>query len=334
MTSVLNTSDPSPLLRPLTILGAGLSIGQPHPGVESAPETMRRHGLLSVIENLSTWQVNDAGDLDFDKELPVCSLTPGQINNVLEAAYATRKIAEATEAIARRGDFCLTLGGDHSMAAGSIYGLLKAIPDLSVIWVDAHGDFNTPLTSPSGNFHGMPVAALTGVFDLSAYPGFEYYQALLPPERIALVGVRSLDREERELLQQKGILVFTMSEIDRYGIGKVMQAALKRVNPMGVNRLHLSFDIDALDPAIAPSTGTKVPGGLTYREAHYIAEAMAETGMLVSMDVVEVNPALRPDGSFDETTTADPTVLMAIELIESALGKRIAPSLLIEDFIQ
>jgi arginase len=229
---------------------------------------------------------------------------------------ACELIAQQTRAIAQSQQFCLTLGGDHSIAAGSLSGLLQAHPDLAVVWVDAHGDYNTPDTSPSGNFHGMPLAALTGAFPLADAPGFDFFSAALPPERVALVGVRSLDPGEQQLLLDRGLHVFTMSEIDRYGIGRVMEAALAAVAPDGTAPLHLSLDIDALDPSIAPATGTRVAGGLTYREAHFIAEAMAETGRLVSMDLVEVNPQLA-------TAEADPTLHLAIELVESALGKRI-----------
>lgn len=323
----LGLAKPGPLIQSqqVTVIGAGSALGQPIRGVDEAPKQFREKNLIGTLEELG-WQVKDAGDIVVDHPQSIQASgveapPPAHegVKNVLQAAKATQEIADATYQVAKNGDFCLTLGGDHSIAIGSLFGLLKAYTDLRIIWVDAHGDMNTPQTSPSGNLHGMPIAALIGAFQLADYPGFEFFKPLLKPERLALVGIRSLDAGERTQIEQSGAHIFTMAEVDRYGIASVMQAAMKAVNPKGTSPMHLSYDIDALDPSIAPATGTKVPGGLTYREAHYIAETLAESGKLVSMDLVEVNPKLANGAQ-------DPTVDLAIGLIESALGKRIYPT--------
>lgn len=331
-TPVSLSSDVRSLQNPHTVhmLGAGLALGQPLQGVERAPQALRVAGLQRAVLNLG-WGFVDEGDLVFPQMLhspvlPYLASTPTvhtpKINNAIENGRACQQIAARCKEIGLGRNFCLTVGGDHSIALGSLAGLLEAWPEISLIWVDAHGDFNTPDTSPTGNFHGMPLAALTGAFPLSAYPGFEWFTQRLPPQRVALVGVRSLDQGERQLLRTSGIHVFTMTEIDRFGIGRVMELALAAVNPDGTRPLHLSLDIDALDPSIAPNTGTRVRGGLNYREAHYIAEAIAETGRLVSMDMVEVNPVVGvPQDS--PLGPNDPTTELALELLESALGKRI-----------
>jgi arginase len=321
---------PSPILQELSLLGACIAIGQTLEGVDKAPQAIRDKKIDEILAKQG-WNVHDAGDIIIPEVVPnpfqpLPLMDPLQnlpIKNLDTAGAAMKRIAEATQAIALKKHFCLTLGGDHSVAIGSLLGLLHVYPDLRVVWVDAHGDINTPESSPSGNLHGMPLAALTGLFQLSQYPGFEYFTPLLKPKNLVLVGIRSLDAEERKTIETLGVQIFTMTEIDRYGIGPVMEAAIEAINPEGDAPMHLSFDIDAIDPMYAPATGTRVPGGLTYREAHYIAEAMAETNQLISMDIVEVNPDLAPEIS---NNMPDQTLDLAIGLIESALGKRIFPS--------
>lgn len=314
------------------IIGAPMALGQDLVGVEDAPKAMRAAGLHQVIKELG-WKVEDRNDVEIS--LPhnpageVGQVKNGKVKYALEVGTACHNIAERVEAEARQGRFCLTLGGDHSIAMGSISGVLRARPNTALVWVDAHGDFNTPETSPSGHLHGMPLAALLGQVKSEAMPGFEWLDQTLSPAQVTLIGIRSVDAEERILLRQSGIRIFTMTEIDRFGIGVVMAMALEAINPDGTRPYHLSFDIDALDPYIAPGTGTKARGGLSYREAHYIAEAMAETGLLTSMDLVEINPSLgfledRPNAKTESGTTGvEATVELGLELIASALGKRI-----------
>ena len=316
--------------RTVAVLGAGLALGQPIAGVEYAPQALRSAGLHKAIEDQS-WNSADGGDVSMlasqaHQSPEVFVSGQGLIKNSRLLGDACAQIALKAEKIARNRHMCLTIGGDHSVALGSIAGLLRVWPNLSVIWVDAHGDFNTPESSPSGNLHGMPLAGLTGAFSLNAHAGFEWFHAGLDPRRVALVGIRSLDRGEKLLLKSSGVNVFTMTEIDRFGIGKVMEMALAAVSTQGAGPVHLSYDIDALDPTIAPSTGTRVRGGLNYREAHYIAEAVAETGRLVGMDLVEVNPGLNArlsQSGIQPELNLDSTVEIGLEIIESALGKRI-----------
>jgi arginase len=201
------------------------------------------------------------------------------------------------------------LGGDHSVALGTIGGLASVRGPGGVLWVDAHGDLNRPETSPSGNVHGMVLAALLGL----AGPGFESDAWPLPAaERVALVGVRSLDAGERELLRKLDAAVFTISEVDRIGVEPVIRRSLEHVGDGGF--VHLSLDMDVIDPEVAPGVGTPVRGGFSYREAHLALELVAESGLLGSLDVVEVNPI------FDRENA---TGKLAVDLIASALGARI-----------
>ena len=327
----------------VAIIGAPLALGQSKPGVGLAPETLRRAGLVEAISQIGH-EVIDTGDLelpqavehtaeidipatDFDgprrnlfednTTTTTTTTVAAPVTNLKHAAEvgeSCRRITERVRQYAEAGDFCLTLGGDHSIAMGTIPGILAARPDTALIWVDAHGDFNTPETSPSGNLHGIPLAMVLGYTD-SKIPGFDWFKAPgLPANRVALVGIRSLDSGERRLLKEAGVHVYTMSDIDRYGIGPVMQKAIETIDGEGQYNFHVSFDIDSIDPAEAPGTGTLVKGGLTYREAHTVLEMLAETGRLRSLDLAEVNPELDVNGQ---------TVALGIELIASALGKSI-----------
>jgi len=207
------------------------------------------------------------------------------------------------------------LGGDHSLAIGSIAASSTAYEDLCVIWVDAHADINTPKTSPTGNIHGMPVAFLMQL-DMVPVPGFEWLkEKKLTPERIVYVGLRDVDEGEKEILKQLNIKAFSMTKVEHYGIKQIMQMALDHVCPNRDKPIHLSFDVDGIDPYDVPSTGTPVRGGLTYREARYLCERVCETGQLVSMDIVEVNPKL---GSAEEVRK---TVDTAVNLARFAFGQ-------------
>jgi arginase len=221
------------------------------------------------------------------------------------------RVAKLVEQARARGETPLVLGGDHSIALGTLVGMAAAHGPGGVVWVDAHGDLNTPETSPSGNVHGMVLAA---ALDLAG-PAFRYDDWRLPAVeagKLALVGVRSLDQGERELLKRLDANVFTMSEIDKRGIEPCMREALEHAG--GGAFLHLSFDMDAVDPEYAPGVGTPVRGGLSYREAHLAMEIVAESGSVDSFDVVEVNPVLDRENA---------TGKLAVELVASALGARI-----------
>jgi arginase len=236
-----------------------------------------------------------------------------------------RAVSAVTEALsqqvydhAKEGRFVLTLGGDHSIAIGTISGTAKAIRerlgrDMAVIWVDAHADINTPETSDSGNIHGMPVAFLTGLASDKPDAPFGWIkdEHRVSVKKIVYIGLRDVDRGEKKILRENGIKAFSMHDIDRHGIGKVMDMALGWIG--SDTPIHLSFDIDALDPRFAPSTGTAVRGGLTLREGDFIAECVHETGSLVALDLVEVNPSLEEEGAAE-------TVRSGVSIVRCALG--------------
>jgi arginase len=303
----------------LNLTLAPIALGQGLEGVDEAPEILLRSGLREQIAELGfkiqkETQVK-SGPLTWNS--PLGHLPAHQQGHKIkfptELGQACVEIANSVEQALQQGSFSLTLGGDHSIAIGSVGGALRAAPDLGVIWVDAHADFNTPETSPSGNIHGMPLSFLTGAMQDYGLQSFSWLRDFLSSNQIVWIGLRSIDPEERKRLRQFGARVFTMTEVDRYGIGGVMEQAL---HFLGSRPLYLSYDIDSLDPHFAPSTGTRVRGGLNYREAHYLAESVAETGRLVGMDLVEINPRLGP---VESTLTTE----IGLELIASALGKRI-----------
>ncbi len=213
--------------------------------------------------------------------------------------------------IASAGNFPLVLGGDHSIAMGTVAGLLDAWGDVGVLWIDAHGDINTPATTPSGNVHGMPVAALLGKAGLGARLGWDTRH--LRPERVVLFGTRTLDPGERRIIQELGVRMFTMSQIDQMGVTAAVRAAIDVLH--GPGGIHVSLDMDAVDPLEAPGVGTPWPGGLTFREAHLAMELLAATGQISAMEVVEVNPIHDHENR---------TAKLAADLILSALGRTIA----------
>lgn len=274
------------------------------------PSAIRYAGLADRLTEIGCI-VRDRGNVETPapEALVVADERARYLPEILETS--SRLASLVGDAVAE-GSRPLVLGGDHSVALGTLAGLAAAVGQPGgVIWIDAHGDLNTPETSPSGNVHGMPLAAALGL--LSAW--FAHDGLTLPavdPARVVLVGVRSLDDAERAYLRDAEVRVFTMSDIDRIGIERAMREALARV--AGPGFVHVSFDLDALDPDVAPGVGTPVRGGLTYREAHLACELVAESGIAGSLEVVEANPIL---------DRANTTALTAVELVASALGKSI-----------
>ncbi len=314
--------------RTLNIVRAPVALGQTLQGVEQAPEILIQNGLIELIESLG-WKVAKVSEINTHQlkwDSPKGELPAHQhginIKFPKELGEACEELAMLTQKSNDQKEFTLTIGGDHSIAIGSIGGALLSRPNLGVIWVDAHGDFNTPETSPSGNIHGMPLSFLSGMMKRYSLPSFDWLKNHLNSDQLVLVGIRSIDEEERIIMKRWGVHVFSMTEIDRLGIGKVMEEVMNILFKNGPRPIHLSYDIDAVDPHFAPSTGTRVRGGLNYREAHYIAEAAAESGALVGMDLVEINPHL---GYVDPAHREEKniTVEIGLELIASALGKRI-----------
>lgn len=280
---------------------------------------LRERGLGLMLTQLG-WRVEDIPDLVFDSENNSNSIDPHNAKNSALVGYGCNLLATTVKSKIQEGRFPLILGGDHSIGIGSLAGILEARPDTGVIWVDAHADLNTPETSGSGNFHGMPLGLLmnhpNGGYDFSTLPGFGFLVdgPRMNPEQLVYVGLRDVDPMERVLIRKLGIKTFSMSDVDYLGIGQVMEQALQHLRG---RPLHLSYDIDSVDPALAPATGTKVRGGLTYREAHFVAEFVAQSGDLASAEIVEVNPNLSNDDGANET------VELGMQLITSLMGKSI-----------
>ncbi len=293
----------------IAIIGAALDLGQGRRGVDMGPSAIRYAGLEERLVSLG-YEVRDEGNVE-TAVAEATALRDERARFLPEIHDTCELIARRVAAATGRGALPLVLGGDHSIALGTLGGLASVHGAGGVLWIDAHSDVNTPETSPSGNVHGMALAAALGL----AGSGFESDAWPLPavdPKRVALVGTRLLDDGERLLLREAGVRVFTMSEIDRIGIERTIREALDRISGPGF--VHVSLDMDVLDPDVAPGVGTPVRGGLTYREAHLALELVAESQLARSLEVVEVNPILDR-----ENTTAR----TAVELVASALGKTI-----------
>ncbi len=291
----------------IRIIGAPMDLGQSRRGVDMGPAAIRYADLSSQLRKLG-YQVEDAGNIDIDLRdaLPEACLSSllASIRRACELLY------EAGRQTVAHGCIPLFLGGDHSISIGTIGGITHDSP-AGVIWIDAHGDFNMPEVSPSGNIHGMPVAVLTG-------RGFPELLSIgragpkLKPSEIVLIGIRSLDLRERAMLRESGITVYTMRDIDERGMSAVAYEALEQLQHLP--RIHVSLDTDCLDPMEAPGVGTPAPGGLTYREAHLLMEILADSCHIGSMDVVEINPIL---------DQRNQTAKIAVELATSLLGESI-----------
>ncbi len=296
--------------REIAIIGAPMDLGSGRRGVDMGPSAIRYAGLHQHLAGKLGVAVTDAGNVTS----PVREATDegDETARFLEQILdLCDRVATLVCAAARRGAMPLVLGGDHTVALGSLVGMAQARGPGGVVWIDAHGDLNTPSTSPTGNVHGMVLAAALGL----AGPSFGRDGWPLPAieaGKLALVGVRSLDDGERKLLHELDAKVFTMSDIDRIGVEPCLHEAL--AHAAGANFLHISLDMDVVDPDVAPGVGTPVRGGLSYREAHLALETVAEFGAFDSIDVVEVNPILDR-----ENTTGE----LAVELVASALGARI-----------
>ncbi|MCL6548632.1 MAG: arginase [Alicyclobacillus sp.] len=294
----------------IRIIGVPSDVGQSRRGVDMGPSAIRYAGLQERLERLGH-RVQDLGNVEVPTPEMHTVIHP-KLKYLQEVLRMCEGIREAVETTASQGFIPVILGGDHSISIGTLAAMAKVQPDLGVIWFDAHGDMNTDETTPSGNIHGMPLAASLGFGhpDLVSFAGFA---PKLQPERVALVCARSIDTGEARIIREAGIRVFTMAEIDRRGMGPVMEDAIE-IAGRGGGGIHLSLDLDALDPMFAPGVGTPVNGGVTYREGHLAMELLAASGQVVSVDVVEVNPIL------DEHNR---TGRMAAELLESLFGKTV-----------
>ncbi len=292
------------------LLGVPMDLGSARRGTDMGPSAIRAAGLEAKLEALGH-EVTDAGNV-FSHEPETRKVRDEGARFAHEIARTCQTLARRVEDAVSKERFPLILGGDHAIAIGTGAGVHAAGHEIGLLWIDAHSDFNTPETSPSGNVHGMPVSALTGRGD-ALLVGIGEAAAKVKEENIAMVGVRSVDRKERQAIEDAGITVFTMRDIDELGMRGVMTQALEIVTD-GTDWLHVSLDMDVVDPEHAPGVGTPVKGGTTYRETHLAMEMIADTEAMGSMEIVEVNPILD-----EHNKTAE----LAVELAQSAFGKAI-----------
>jgi arginase len=295
--------------RRVAIIGAELDLGAGRRGVDMGPSAIRYAGLGERLAALGIAS-EDWGNV-YTPLRETTDVGSPDARFLEQIRQTCERIAEQVRAAAESGFVPLVLGGDHSVALGTLGGLASLHGPGGVLWFDAHGDLNTPSTTPSGNVHGMPLAAALG----RAGAGFEADSWPLPAlaaEHVALIGVRTLDPGEREVVSSDGIAVYTISDIDRRGVEPVLREAIERVS--GAPFVHVSVDMDLVDPVVAPGVGSPVRGGVSYREAHLMMELVAESGLLSSLELVEVNPILDHENA---------TAQLAVELAASALGARI-----------
>lgn len=294
----------------IDIIGVPIDLGADRRGVDMGPSAIRYAHLQQKLESLG-YTVQDKGNI----EVPIaemCKISEPKLKYIDCIVPMARRTAGAVATSLQAGHFPLVLGGDHSAALGSIHGAAKG-RKLGVIWVDAHADFNTPETTPSGNIHGMPLAALCGLGDPRLTALWDESVPVIDPQRVAVIGARDIDPGEKRNLKQAGVMVMGMEQIDRLGMVQALEKAIERIS-RDVDGIFLSFDMDSLDPRHAPGVGTPVSGGLTYREAHLACELVAETGKLIGLDLVEVNPILDAQNA---------TAALSVELAMSALGRRV-----------
>jgi arginase len=301
-------------MTPVHLIGVPLDLGAGRRGVDMGPSALRIAGIAQRIGAIGR-DVFDKGDLP----APIPEAQPpadARKKYVTQIAQVCHRLHGEALASLQAGALPLMLGGDHSLAAGSVAASADRVREhagrpLGLIWIDAHGDMNTPESTTSGNVHGMPLAALLGSEpnELAAIGGSP---SVLPSQTV-LIGIRNLDDREKARIRDSGVHVFTMKDIDRVGMAEVAERALRLASD-GTGGLHVSFDMDACDPGIAPGVGTPVRGGLSYREAHLLMELVADTGRLLALDLVEINPTL---------DVRNETAVLAAELASSALGQRI-----------
>jgi arginase len=292
----------------IPILGVPMDLGAGRRGVDMGPSAIRLAKLADTLRSLGH-TIDDLGNIEVAVAESVDDVSGLPYANVI--ADACHKTYERLKALPKDA-FPIVLGGDHSIAMGSVAGVASTANERTgLIWIDAHTDINTPKTSPSGNIHGMPVAHLLGDGDsrlLDIWGG----GAVVRPEDIVFIGIRSVDEHERTILKELGIRVYTMKEIDKRGLGEIVEQTIMQLHH--TKRVHVSFDADVLDPAVAPGVGTPVPGGLSYREAHLLMELLADAKIVTSLDLVEVNPIL---------DIQNKTAQIMVEMTASLLGKRI-----------
>jgi arginase len=308
----MSGTDPA---RSIAVLGAPIDMGASQRGTLMGPAALRTAGLLTVLESLG-FAVTDHGDLSIADIADLADAPPAKANHYREIQRWTRALSRRGHELARSGAIPIFLGGDHSLSMGSVNAMARhwqeSGRELFVLWLDAHADYNTPATTLTANMHGMAASFLCGEGGLDHLLGDEP-RASIDPGRLELFGTRSIDRLEKDLLRARGVSVADMRQIDEFGVGLPIRRVIDKVRARnGV--LHVSFDVDFLDPDVAPGVGTTVPGGATYREAHLVMEMLHDSGVVGSVDIVELNPFLDERGR---------TARIAVELIGSLFGQQI-----------
>jgi len=298
----------------VSIIGFPMDLGADRRGVDMGPSALRIAGLQTKLESLG-YKVIDNGDIKIEI-MERQKIKYPKLKYLDEIIKTSKLLADKVVKVLEKGDFPLCIGGDHSMALGTISGIAsyckKRNYKLGVIWIDAHSDMNTDETSPSGNIHGMPLASLLGL-GCDELVNILEFSPKLNPENCALIGIRSIDEAEKVNIKKLGIPIYTMNDIDKLGIHRIIAKVLKQFREK-VDHIHISFDVDSVDPSVAPGVGTPVPGGLSYREAHLLMETIAECGCMSSLEVAELNPILDLKNQSADFTS---------ELIASSMGQRI-----------
>jgi len=299
---------------PIDIIGFPMDLGASRRGVGMGPSALRIAGIAAKLKNLG-YRVHDHGDVPIKMREKLTDFNPN-LKYLEEIVKASRVLARKVENSLTRRHLPLTLGGDHSVAIGSVAGVAsycrKKHKTPGVIWIDAHTDMNDEATTPSGNIHGMPLAASLGIGNHQLTQLIDFAPKV-DPKNCVLIGIRSIDALEKELIKKLDLSVYTMSDIDKKGIAFIITGVLKRLNQT-VDLIHVSFDLDSVDPSVAAGVGTPVAGGLTYRETHLLMESIAECGCMSSLDITEVNPILDNRNQSAE---------FVAELVASVMGKRI-----------
>jgi arginase len=298
----------------ISIIGFPMDLGADRRGVDMGPSALRIAGLQTKLEALG-YKVIDNGDIKIEI-MEKQKIKNPKLKYLHEIIKTSKLLAEKVEKVLEQGDFPICIGGDHSMALGTISGISayckKRNQTLGIIWIDAHSDMNTDETSPTGNIHGMPLASLLGL-GYEELVNFHGFSPKIFAENCALIGIRSVDEAEKINIKKLKVPIYTMNDIDKLGIHRIIAKVLKQFREK-VDHIHISFDVDSVDPAVAPGVGTPVPGGLSYREAHLLMETIAECGCMSSLEIAEINPILDHKNQ---------SAVFIAELIASSMGQRI-----------
>ena len=298
----------------VSIIGFPMDLGADRRGVDMGPSALRIAGLQAKLESLG-YIVSDIGDIKIEI-MERQKIKNPRLKYLEEILKTSKMLADKVQKVLEKGDFPLCIGGDHSMALGTISGISAYCKNknlrLGVIWIDAHSDMNTDKTSPSGNIHGMPLASLLGLGCDELVNFFDFSPKLLA-ENCALIGIRSIDEAEKLNIKKLKVPVYTMNDIDKLGIHRIIAKVLKQFREK-IDHIHVSFDVDSVDPSVAPGVGTPISGGLSYREAHLLMETIAEYGCMSSLEIAEVNPILDHKNQ---------SAAFTAELIASSMGQRI-----------